>query len=174
MLNFQVNGMNISNVSHSQAIALLRQPSSVLYLTVLQEKGFSQRSQRAEGTAAASVSKEVIQVNLLKRDHSEPLGIKLVRKSEEHGVFVLDLLDGGLAAKDGKLKCNDKVLSINGHDLRHGTPETAAQIIQVIHPVMGPSLYLSLNITQKSAVQVIIMALKTIFLMANNMAITGT
>lgn len=127
----EVNGMNISNVSHSQAIALLRQPCSVLYLTVLQEKGFSQRSQRAEGTAAASVSKEVIQVNLLKRDHSEPLGIKLVRKSEEHGVFVLDLLDGGLAAKDGKLKCNDKVLSINGHDLRHGTPETAAQIIQM-------------------------------------------
>ncbi|KAM4020291.1 ligand of Numb protein X 2-like isoform 1-T4 [Anomaloglossus baeobatrachus] len=127
----EVNGMNISNVSHSQAIALLRQPSSVLYITVLQEKGFSQRSQRAEGTTTASVCKEVIQVTLLKRDRTEPLGIKLVRKTEEHGVFVLDLLDGGLAAKDGRLKCNDKVLSINGHDLRHGTPETAAQIIQM-------------------------------------------
>ncbi|XP_069603320.1 ligand of Numb protein X 2-like [Ranitomeya imitator] len=127
----EVNGMNISNVSHSQAIALLRQPSSVFYVTVLQEKGFSQRSHRAEGTTTASVCKEVIQVTLLKQDRSEPLGIKLVRKTEEHGVFVLDLLDGGLAAKDGKLKCNDKVLSINGHDLRHGTPETAAQIIQM-------------------------------------------
>ncbi|XP_075040513.1 ligand of Numb protein X 2-like [Mixophyes fleayi] len=127
----EVNGMNISNVSHSQAIALLRQPSSVLYLTVLQEKGFSQRSQRAEGSTIANLSKEVIQVTLLKRDRSEPLGIKLVRKTEEHGVFVLDLLDGGLAAKDGKLRCNDKVLSINGLDLRQGTPETAAQIIQM-------------------------------------------
>ncbi|KAG9478535.1 hypothetical protein GDO78_013537 [Eleutherodactylus coqui] len=127
----EVNGMNISNVSHNQAIALLRQPSSTLHLTVLQEKGFSQRSQRAEGTTTASACKEVIQVTLLKRDRSEPLGIKLVRKTEEHGVFVLDLLDGGLAAKDGRLKCNDKVLSINGHDLRHGTPETAAQIIQM-------------------------------------------
>ncbi|XP_073403643.1 ligand of Numb protein X 2-like [Dendrobates tinctorius] len=127
----EVNGMNISNVSHSQAIALLRQPSSVFYVTVLQEKGFSQRSQRAEGTTTASVCKEVIQVTLLKQDRAEPLGIKLVRKTEEHGVFVLDLLDGGLASKDGRLKCNDKVLSINGHDLRHGTPETAAQIIQM-------------------------------------------
>ncbi|XP_075429640.1 ligand of Numb protein X 2-like [Ascaphus truei] len=126
----EVNGVNTGSVSHSQAIALLRQPCAVLHLTVLQEKGFSQRAPRAEGTAAASPSKEVIHVALLKRDRLEPLGIKLVRKTDEVGVFVLDLLDGGLAAKDGKLRCNDKVLSINGQDLRQGTPETAAQIIQ--------------------------------------------
>ena len=73
----------------------------------------------------------VTQVTLAKRERSEPLGIKLIRKSDESGVFILDLLTGGLAAKDGKLRNNDKVLAINGHDLRHGTPETAAQIIQV-------------------------------------------
>lgn len=67
----------------------------------------------------------------MKSQRSEPLGIKLIRKSEESGVFILDLLSGGLAAKDGKLRNNDKVLAINGHDLRHGTPESAAQIIQV-------------------------------------------
>ncbi|KAL2077213.1 hypothetical protein ACEWY4_026717 [Coilia grayii] len=72
----------------------------------------------------------VTQVTLVKRERSEPLGIKLIRKSDESGVFILDLLAGGLAAKDGKLRNNDKVLAINGHDLRHGTPETAAQIIQ--------------------------------------------
>ncbi|XP_063793263.1 ligand of Numb protein X 2-like [Pseudophryne corroboree] len=127
----EVNGLNISNVSHGQAIAMLRQPSPILYLTVLQEKGFSQRSQRAEGSTTANLNKEVIQVTLLKRDRTEPLGIKLVRKTEEPGVFVLDLLDGGLAAKDRRLRCNDKILSINGHDLRQGTPETAAQIIQM-------------------------------------------
>ncbi|XP_063288145.1 ligand of Numb protein X 2-like isoform X2 [Pelobates fuscus] len=127
----EVNGMNISNVSHSQAIALLRQPCAALYLTVLQEKGFSQRSLHPESSNSASANKEVIHVTLMKRDRTEPLGIKLVRKTEETGVFVLDLLDGGLAAKDGKLKCNDRVLSINGQDLRQGTPETAAQIIQM-------------------------------------------
>lgn len=69
-------------------------------------------------------------MTLVKRERSEPLGIKLIRKSDESGVFILDLLVGGLAAKDGKLRNNDKVLAINGHDLRHGTPESAAQIIQ--------------------------------------------
>lgn len=68
---------------------------------------------------------------LTKTHRTEPLGIKLIRKSDESGVFILDLLSGGLAAKDGKLKNNDKVLAINGHDLMHGTPESAAQIIQV-------------------------------------------
>lgn len=46
-------------------------------------------------------------------------------------MFVLDLLEGGLAAKDGRLRSNDRVLAVNDQDLRHGTPEQAAQIIQV-------------------------------------------
>nr|XP_033801663.1 ligand of Numb protein X 2-like isoform X2 [Geotrypetes seraphini] len=130
----EINGINVSNVTHSHAVSLLRHPCSVLRLTVLQEKGFSSRAARRDttngSTTNASPCKEVIHVALLKRDRSEPLGIKLIRKTEEAGIFVLDLLDGGLASKDGKLKCNDKVLSINGQDVRQGTPETAAHIIQ--------------------------------------------
>lgn len=117
----------------------------------MQEKGFKPSNSRPEHhppsstTATASQSSHschsnvpsnhnpgtVIQVTLVKRERTEPLGIKLIRKSDESGVFILDLLPGGLAAMDGKLRNNDKVLAINGHDLRHGTPESAAQIIQV-------------------------------------------
>ncbi|XP_074864085.1 ligand of Numb protein X 2-like isoform X2 [Carettochelys insculpta] len=124
----EVNGVNISSVTHCQAISLLRQPGPVLHLMVLQEKGFSNRTASQDSNSA--VNQEVIHVTLMKRDPSEPLGIKLIRKTDETGIFILDLLDGGLAAKNGKLSRNDKVLSINGQDLRQGTPETAAQIIQ--------------------------------------------
>uniref|UniRef100_A0A8D0H8V4 Ligand of Numb protein X 2-like n=1 Tax=Sphenodon punctatus TaxID=8508 RepID=A0A8D0H8V4_SPHPU len=124
----EVNGVNISSVSHGQAISLLRHPGPVLHLVVLQEKGFSTRPSQQE--SGSILNQEVIHVTLLKRDRSEPLGIKLIRKTDEQGIFILDLLDGGLAAKNGKLSHNDKVLSINGNDLRQGTPETAAQIIQ--------------------------------------------
>lgn len=72
------------------------------------------------------------QVTLNKRGTNEQLGIKLVRRTDESGVFILDLLEGGLAAQDGRLHSNDRVLAINGLDLKHGTPELAAQIIQVI------------------------------------------
>ncbi|KAK7922466.1 hypothetical protein WMY93_009368 [Mugilogobius chulae] len=138
----EVNDISLASVPHSRAIALLRQPSLVR-LTVMQEKGFKTRDPRSDlHTSAPSTSTvsqlqpahpspgTVLQVTLMKSHRSEPLGIKLIRKSDESGVFILDLLSGGLAAKDGKLKNNDKVLAINGQDLRHGTPESAAQIIQ--------------------------------------------
>ncbi|XP_077589382.1 ligand of Numb protein X 2b [Stigmatopora nigra] len=133
----EVNDISLASVPHARAVAALCQPSLVR-LTVMQEKGFKPREGRtdqsggAQGHNAASVHNPgtVLQVTLTKSQRSEPLGIKLIRKSEESGVFILDLLSGGLAAKDGKLKNSDKVLAINGHDLRHGTPESAAQIIQ--------------------------------------------
>ncbi|KAM9832905.1 ligand of Numb protein X 2b isoform X2 [Syngnathus typhle] len=136
----EVNDISLASVPHARAVAVLRQPSLVR-LTVMQEKGFKPRETRPDQHPALSGSAHgnatsahnpgtVLQVTLTKSQRSEPLGIKLIRKSDESGVIILDLLSGGLAAKDGKLKNNDKVLAINGQDLRHGTPESAAQIIQ--------------------------------------------
>ncbi|CAJ1058788.1 ligand of Numb protein X 2b [Xyrichtys novacula] len=144
----EVNDVSLASVPHARAITVLRQPS-LLRLTVMQEKGFKSRDPRPDHHPPSSSSSAsqpthsphgnttsnhnpgtVLQVTLMKSQRSEPLGIKLIRKSDESGVFILDLLSGGLAAKDGKLRNNDKVLAINGHDLRHGTPESAAQIIQ--------------------------------------------
>lgn len=150
---FQVNDISLASVPHTRAIAVLQLPS-LLRLTVMQEKGFKLRDQRSDQNQPTSTGSPgshsphsnatssnnpgtVLQVTLVKSQRTEPLGIKLIRKSDESGVFILDLLAGGLAAKDGKLRNNDKVLAINGHDLRHGTPESAAQIIQVdnrLHP----------------------------------------
>ncbi|NWX82292.1 LNX2 protein, partial [Nothoprocta ornata] len=124
----EVNGVNISSVTHCQAVSFLRHPGPVLHLMVLQEKGFSSKTVQQDFSSAPN--REVIHVTLIKKDRSEPLGIKLIRKTDEAGIFILDLLEGGLAAKNGKLSRNDRVLSINGQDLRQGTPETAAQIIQ--------------------------------------------
>ncbi|XP_023277464.1 ligand of Numb protein X 2-like [Seriola lalandi dorsalis] len=153
----EVNDVSLASVPHARAVAVLLQPS-LLRLTVMQEKGFKSRDPRADHHPSSSIISHnphgnatsnhnpgtVLQVMLMKSQRTEPLGIKLIRKSDESGVFILDLLSGGLAAKDGKLKNNDKVLAINGHDLRHGTPESAAQIIQasevrVNFVVMRPS-----------------------------------
>ncbi|XP_006894139.1 PREDICTED: ligand of Numb protein X 2 [Elephantulus edwardii] len=124
----QVNSFDISNVSHNYARAVLSQPCSALHLTVLRERRFGTRA--SGHSDSSSPREELFHVILLKRDSSEQLGIKLVRRTDEPGVFILDLLEGGLAAQDGRLSSNDRVLAINGHDLKHGTPELAAQIIQ--------------------------------------------
>ncbi|XP_056341115.1 ligand of Numb protein X 2 [Oenanthe melanoleuca] len=125
----QVNSFDISNVSHNHARAVLSQPCSVLHLTVLRERRFGGRT-HGHGDAPGPGRDDSFQVTLHKRDSSEQLGIKLVRRTDEPGVFILDLLEGGLAAQDGRLCSNDRVLAINGHDLKHGTPELAAQVIQ--------------------------------------------
>ncbi|NWS46490.1 LNX2 protein, partial [Probosciger aterrimus] len=125
----QVNSFDISNVSHNHARAVLSQPCSVLHLTVLRERRYGSRTHNHADTTS-SLREDSFQVTLHKRDSSEQLGIKLVRRTDEPGVFILDLLEGGLAAQDGRLCSNDRVLAINGHDLKHGTPELAAQVIQ--------------------------------------------
>ncbi|POI32170.1 hypothetical protein CIB84_004078, partial [Bambusicola thoracicus] len=130
-----VNSFDISNVSHNHARAVLSQPCTVLHLTVLRERRFGSRTHGHTDTTTTTTSSsssrdDSFQVTLHKRDSSEQLGIKLVRRTDEPGVFILDLLEGGLAAQDGRLCSNDRVLAINGHDLKHGTPELAAQVIQ--------------------------------------------
>ncbi|CAI9571734.1 unnamed protein product [Staurois parvus] len=124
----QVNNFDISNVSHNYARVVLSQPCTVLHLTVLRERRFGSRL--VSHTDNGLQREESFHVTLNKRGTNEQLGIKLVRRTDESGVFILDLLEGGLAAQDGRLHSNDRVLAINGLDLKHGTPELAAQIIQ--------------------------------------------
>ncbi|XP_077154409.1 ligand of Numb protein X 2 [Ranitomeya variabilis] len=124
----QVNNFDISNVSHNYARVVLSQPCTVLQLTVLRERRFGSRTQAHMDSNLQR--EESFHVTLNKRGTNEQLGIKLVRRTDESGVFILDLLEGGLAAQDGRLHSNDRVLAINGLDLKHGTPELAAQIIQ--------------------------------------------
>lgn len=143
-----MNNVDISNVPHSFARSTLSRPCTTLQLTVLRERRCASRappssssssSTPAVPTAPCSTpegsspsSPTTLRITLHKRDSTEQLGIKLVRRTDESGVFVLDLLEGGLAAKDGRLRSNDRVLAVNDQDLCHGTPEQAAQIIQVL------------------------------------------
>lgn len=137
----KVNGIDISNVPHYFAVSTLRQPCQLLRLTVLREQRHRYRSHshghyhgarvhQALGQPHHPMRDDSIHVVLNKSIPDEQLGIKLVRRAEEHGVYIFHLLEGGLAARDGQLCIGDRVLAINGHDLRYGAPEHAALLIQ--------------------------------------------
>ncbi|XP_075422704.1 E3 ubiquitin-protein ligase LNX isoform X2 [Ascaphus truei] len=128
----KVNGIDISSVPHNYALSILRQPCQALRLTVVREQRHKCRS-NGVSTDPHSVRDESIHVVLSKSSHDVQLGIKLVRKREEPGIFIFNLLEGGVAARNGYLHENDRVLAINGHDLRNGSPEIAAQLIQNCH-----------------------------------------
>ncbi|XP_051026233.1 E3 ubiquitin-protein ligase LNX isoform X2 [Acomys russatus] len=125
----KVNGMDISNVPHSYAVRLLRQPCQVLRLTVLREQKFRGRS-NGQALDSYGPRDDSFHVILNKSSPEEQLGIKLVRRVDEPGVFIFNVLNGGVAHRHGQLEENDRVLAINGHDLRFGSPESAAHLIQ--------------------------------------------
>ncbi|NWH46441.1 LNX1 ligase, partial [Fregata magnificens] len=125
----KVNGMDIKNVPHNYALSVLKQPCHVLRLTVLREQRYRCRNSGLSLDAHCSRDNS-FHVVLNKSSPDEQLGIKLVRKADEPGVFIFNLLEGGVAARDGQLQENDRVLAINGHDHRYGSPESAAQLIQ--------------------------------------------
>ncbi|XP_063322447.1 E3 ubiquitin-protein ligase LNX isoform X2 [Pelmatolapia mariae] len=139
----KVNGIDISNVPHCFAVTTLKQPCQLLRLTVLREQRHRYRSHShghphghitgghpSHGLPHHPLRDDSIHVVLNKSAQEEQLGIKLVRRPEEHGVYIFHLLEGGLAARDGQLCIGDRVLAINGHDLRYGAPEHAALLIQ--------------------------------------------
>ncbi|XP_036067614.1 E3 ubiquitin-protein ligase LNX isoform X1 [Oryzias melastigma] len=139
----KVNGIDISNVAHCFAVSILKQPCQLLRLTVLREQRHHYRSHSHSHPHGHEVvgghqshgppppmRDDGIHVVLSKSAPQEQLGIKLVRRPDEHGVFIFHLLEGGLAARDGQLCIGDRVLAINGHDLRYGAPEHAALLIQ--------------------------------------------
>ncbi|XP_054845492.1 E3 ubiquitin-protein ligase LNX isoform X2 [Eublepharis macularius] len=125
----KVNGMDIRNVPHRYALSVLRQPCQILRLTVLREQVYKCRNNGLPLDTPCTRD-DSVHIVLNKGSPEEQLGIKLVRKADETGVFVFNLLEGGVAARDGQLQENDRVLAINGHDLRCGSPESAAQLIQ--------------------------------------------
>ncbi|XP_075565184.1 E3 ubiquitin-protein ligase LNX [Pelecanus crispus] len=124
----KVNGMDIKNVPHNYALSILKQPCHVLRLMVLREQRY--RCRNSGLSLDAHCRDDSFHVVLNKSSPDEQLGIKLVRKADEPGVFIFNLLEGGVAARDGQLQENDRVLAINGHDHRYGSPESAAQLIQ--------------------------------------------
>lgn len=50
------------------------------------------------------------------------------------GVFVSDIVKGGLVDTDGRLTQGDQILSVNGEDLRSATQEAVAALLKVNLP----------------------------------------
>lgn len=50
------------------------------------------------------------------------------------GVFVSDIVRGGLVDVDGRLTQGDQILSVNGEDVRSATQEAVAALLKVDQP----------------------------------------
>ncbi|XP_067654902.1 ligand of Numb protein X 2-like isoform X1 [Haliotis asinina] len=116
----EVNGEDLTQATHLQAVRALSECFPLCRLTVYRERAEESRPIEKE---------EILKITLVKVQ-TKQLGIRLVGKRNGPGVYILNLIPGSTAAYDGRLKPDDRLLEINCQDISYGTQEQAAHLIQ--------------------------------------------
>uniref|UniRef100_A0A8D0CCC1 Protein scribble homolog n=1 Tax=Scleropages formosus TaxID=113540 RepID=A0A8D0CCC1_SCLFO len=152
-----INGVDMTEARHEQAVALLTGTSPAVTLLVERdvrarprsppppEPAASRDQEDPVGTEASRVSSElscpteneypIEEVTLVKA--GGPLGLSIVGGSDhashpfgvtEPGIFISKVIPHGLACKSG-LRVGDRILEVNSTDLRHTTHQEAVRAL---------------------------------------------
>ncbi|XP_060773016.1 multiple PDZ domain protein isoform X3 [Neoarius graeffei] len=115
----EVNGIDLRTASHDEAINVLRQTPQQVRLTVF----------RDEAQYKEDELWDVLSVELQKKP-GQGLGLSIVGRRNDTGVFVSDIVKGGIVESDGRLLQGDQILSVNGEDVRTATQESVAALLK--------------------------------------------
>ena len=105
--------------------AALRKMTSVLRLGVYRE-----RIEKYGGRANTNNTEELLTVTL-ERQPGKHLGIRISGSCPEPGIFIVEILEDSITANDGRIKPYDRLLFINGTDVRHCKISQASDLIKV-------------------------------------------
>ncbi|XP_058551322.1 multiple PDZ domain protein isoform X3 [Neofelis nebulosa] len=115
----EVNGIDLRKATHDEAINVLRQTPHRVRLTLYRDE--------------APYKEEHVCDTLTIELHKKPgkgLGLSIVGKRSDSGVFVSDIVKGGIADADGRLVQGDQILTVNGEDVRDATQEAVAALLK--------------------------------------------
>ncbi|XP_070973449.1 multiple PDZ domain protein-like [Oncorhynchus clarkii lewisi] len=115
----EVNGIDLGQATHEEAIGVLRLTPQRVRLTV-----FRQQQEYGEDDLW-----DVFQLDL-RLQPGQTLGLSTVGKSNDTGVFVSEIIGGGVADGDGRLFLGDQILSVNREDVRTATQEHVTSLLQ--------------------------------------------
>uniref|UniRef100_A0A8C9FH53 Multiple PDZ domain crumbs cell polarity complex component n=1 Tax=Pavo cristatus TaxID=9049 RepID=A0A8C9FH53_PAVCR len=115
----EVNGIDLRSATHDEAINVLRQTPQKVRLTVY----------RDEAQYKEEDMYDVLIIELQKKP-GKGLGLSIVGKRNDTGVFVSDIVKGGIADTDGRLMQGDQILTVNGEDVRNANQEAVAALLK--------------------------------------------
>uniref|UniRef100_A0A4W3JV42 Multiple PDZ domain protein n=1 Tax=Callorhinchus milii TaxID=7868 RepID=A0A4W3JV42_CALMI len=115
----EVNGIDLRVATHDEAINVLRQTPQKVRLTVYRDDGHYKEEDMYN----------LLTVELQKKP-GKGLGLSIVGKRNDTGVFVSDIVKGGIVDLDGRLVQGDQILSVNGEEVRNATQETVAAMLK--------------------------------------------
>ncbi|XP_040273094.1 multiple PDZ domain protein isoform X8 [Bufo bufo] len=116
----EVNGIDLRNATHDEAINVLRQTPQKVRLSVYRDEAQYKEEDMYD-----------IETVELQKKPGKGLGLSIVGKRNDTGVFVSDIVKGGIAETDGRLMQGDQILTVNGEDVRNATQEGVAALLKV-------------------------------------------
>ncbi|XP_017269912.1 multiple PDZ domain protein isoform X3 [Kryptolebias marmoratus] len=115
----EVNSVDLRAASHDEAIGVLRQTPQRVRLTVYRDEAQYKEEELWDAFAVE-----------LHKKPGQGLGLSIVGRRSDAGVFVSDVVKGGPADADGRLTQGDQILSVNGEDVRCATQEAVAALLK--------------------------------------------
>ncbi|KAG1952473.1 multiple PDZ domain protein [Pimephales promelas] len=115
----EVNGIDLRVATHDEAINVLRQTPQHVRLSVFRDEG-QYKEEELWDTLTIELQK--------KPGHG--LGLSIIGRRNDTGVFVSDIVKGGVVETDGRLMQGDQILSVNGEDVRSATQEYVAALLK--------------------------------------------
>ncbi|KAK0394235.1 hypothetical protein QR680_000641 [Steinernema hermaphroditum] len=121
----EVNGVSLRGVSHDQAISLLRRTPSKVRLLVYRDVELQM------SLLDPTQIYNIFEMELMKKP-GRGLGLSIVGRKNEPGVYVSEVVKGGLAEADSRLMQGDQILAINGQDVTGYMQEDVATSLKTI------------------------------------------
>nr|XP_042905145.1 multiple PDZ domain protein isoform X2 [Parasteatoda tepidariorum] len=114
----EISKHDVRGATHVEAINLLRHSIPVVELRIYRHKETSEVSSLAEFT-----------VEFFKKP-GRGLGLSIVGKHNAPGVYISEVIKGGVADVDGSLMIGDQILEVNGQNLKEADQEIAAILLK--------------------------------------------
>ncbi|EJD74656.1 multiple PDZ domain-containing protein [Loa loa] len=115
----EVNGVSLRGVSHEQAILLLRRTPTKVSLLIYRDVNL--QLSLLDPTQIYNI----FEIELTKKP-GRGLGLSIVGRKNEPGVYVSEVVKGGAAEADGRLIQGDQILAVNGQDVASAMQEDVA------------------------------------------------
>jgi C-terminal processing protease CtpA/Prc len=121
----KVNNIDLKNVTHDEALNILRRQTTE-YIQMLIYRNYETLDDEEDKF-------DVFQVDLYKK-FGKGLGVSIIGRRDGFGVFISHIIEGGCAAKDGRLMIGDLILEVNDKDIRKAPYNEVAFILKTLPP----------------------------------------
>ncbi|KAF4071566.1 hypothetical protein AMELA_G00274910 [Ameiurus melas] len=123
----EVNGIDLRMASHEEALSVLRLSPQHVRLCVYRHTSTHTFDNQATHTHEDMWDLFTVDLQF---QPGQDLGLSIVDKRNDTGIFVSEIRQGGVVETDGRLSLGDQILSVNGEDIRAVTQDYARTLLQ--------------------------------------------